>query len=141
MRIIRQPSRIRLPSHFEAYCLLVAAGGFYYMLTAIPTLTDAQPYEPTGFIGPFKGGTRSVACLLDGRVLDAVWFSPLAVLFVGVVGGGALHYLQSMTTQRRVSNVFTLNILPIVVTVICFCLGWAFVFLSESYMTTFGGSQ
>lgn len=112
------------------------------MHNAAPALSNASPSAPTGFIGPFKGGTRAVASLMDGHIWDAIQFNPLALLFVAVVALGGLHYLLFTTALRRklvIEDFQNQSLKLIVSTVIIFGAGWAYVLLSRSHMATYGG--
>lgn len=123
----------RLPNAFELYSLLLGAGALWYVPRA---LAQGTPPGESGFIGPFKGGTRAIGCLLRGDLIGAVIFNPLAVILAAVLLVGMARWLLVVLPLGR-RPVLQLNqrgrwaALGLVVLV--FAAGWTYVVLSESW--------
>lgn len=125
-------ARRRLPNAFEGWCLALLAGALWYVPHAL-----ARPggLADPAFVGPFRGGTRAVGCLMRGDLLRALEFNPLAVLLMLVLLVGALRWLLALALGRR--PVLELSrrghaVMWLVVGAIL-AAGWVYVWLSESW--------
>ena len=130
----------RLPNALEAWCVLLLLGGSFYMYRAMGAGLDGP--AASGFVGPFRGGTRAAACLIHGRIGDALYYNPLAVALILVVILGAARWLllalplgqrpQCELTRRGRWISFALALVAI-------SLGWVYVVVSQSFLRPFAG--
>lgn len=137
--LIWQPCPRRLPNAFELYSLLLGAGALWYVPRALQQA--APPGEP-GFVGPFKGGTRAIGCLLRGDIVEAVTYNPLAILLAALLLAGIARWLLIVLPLGR-RPLMQLNrrgrwVAPVLVLLV-FVAGWAYVVLSESWRRPWSG--
>ena len=128
----------RLPNALEAWCVLLLLGGSFYMYRAMQAGLDGP--VASGFVGPFRGGTRAAASLIRGHVHDALTYNPLAVALILVVVVGAARWLllalplgqrpQCELSRRGRWIGFALALVAI-------SLGWVYVLVSQSYLRPF----
>lgn len=134
-----QPCPRRLPNAFELYSLLLGAGALWYVPRALERATP--PAEP-GFIGPFKGGTRAIGCLLRGDLAGAITYNPLAVLLALLLLLGVARWLLLVLPLGR-RPVLQLNQrgrwTALGLVLLLFTAGWAYVVLSESWRQPWSG--
>lgn len=132
-RLTWQPALKRIPNAFETYSLILLAGALWYVPNALARPADTD--EPA-FIGPFKGGTRAVGCLMHGELIRALEFNPLAILLIALlVVGVARWLLVVLPSGKRPVLEFTRRAWVGVVAlgVALFAAGWLYVVLSESW--------
>ena len=129
----------RLPNAFELYSLLLGGGALLYVPRALDRATP--PGEPA-FVGPFKGGTRAIGCLLRGDVADAIAYNPLSVLLALLLLFGIARWLLVVVPLGR-RPVLQLNqrgrMVALVLMLLVFAAGWAYVVLSESWRQPWSG--
>jgi hypothetical protein len=133
MKLIWQSPASRWPNTLESYCvLLLIAGGVYFHYVSDAGL--AAPIHE-GFVGPFRGGTRAIASLFGGRVGDALYYNPLAILFCAVLLLGALRWLGTLMLARR--PIIELSgrgrVLVFVLALLLFVAGWVYVVMNMSF--------
>jgi hypothetical protein len=130
-------ARRRLPNAFEGWCLLLLAGALWYVPRAL-----ARPggMADPAFVGPFRGGTRSVGCLMRGDFWRALEFNPLAVLLMLVLLVGALRWLVVLALGRRPVLELTRRGRAVLWSVVLVILaaGWGYVLMSESWRQPYG---
>ena len=122
----------RLPNAFEGYCLALLAGALWYVPNAL-----ARPgvVADSALVGPFRGGTRALGCLMCGDVLLALEFNPLAVLLAIVLLAGSLRWLIVLALGRRPVLELTRRGVWMLACVVVAVLsaGWVYVLWSESW--------
>lgn len=129
----------RLPNAFELYSLLLGAGALWYVPHALGR--PVPPGEPA-FVGPFKGGTRAIGCLLRGDLVEAVTYNPLAVALAALLLAGVARWLLIVLPLGR-RPLLQLNQrgrwLALALVLLLFASGWVYVVLSESWRRPWGG--
>jgi hypothetical protein len=133
MKFVWQSPASRWPNALENYCvLLLIAGGVYFHYAS-----DAGMAAPIheGFVGPFRGGTRAIASLLAGRVGDALYYNPLAIVFCAVLVLGTMRWLAALILARR--PIIELSgrgrVLVFALALLLFVAGWVYVVMSMSF--------
>jgi hypothetical protein len=121
-----------LPNAFEGWCLALLAGALWYVPTAL-----ARPggMADPAFVGPFRGGTRAVGCLMRGDFLRALEFNPLAVLFFALLIVGSMRWLVVLISGKRPVLELTRRGLALLWGVVGLVLaaGWVYVWMSEAW--------
>jgi hypothetical protein len=129
----------RLPNAFELYSLLLAGGALWYVPRALKR--PVPPGEPA-FVGPFKGGTRAIGCLLRGDLVEAVTYNPLAVVLAALLLAGVARWLLIVLPLGR-RPLLELNQrgrwIALALALLVFASGWAYVVLSESWRRPWAG--
>lgn len=129
----------RLPNAFELYSLLLGGGALWYVPRALEHATP--PGEPA-FVGPFKGGTRAIGCLLRGDLVEAVTYNPLAVVLAALLLAGVARWLLIVLPRGR-RPLLQLNQrgrwAALALAVLVFASGWVYVVLSESWRRPWSG--